>query len=1385
MRRWKRARIAVWMAVSVLTFGLTVQASTGSIQRKGGLQEQQSEAGKEAVYAEGQAIILYETGSSTKSAMNSTDLGGNMVIEETYVFEMEEDTEAAKSPNSAKTVGTGNLWVSLVTSDTYTTEQLVKLLNARSDIRIAEPNYKYHILDTDYTGFQWALKNTGQNAGTAGVDVSPEKIKEKATTDDKEKVIALVDTGIDYTHPDLQNAVWKNPYLSQLKGEYGYDIVNKDADPMDDNGHGSHCAGIMAASADGSGISGIAQDSHVKIMALKILDADGFCYGMEAVGAYNYIYRAQQLGVNVVAVNNSWGGYSEEGEVKIFSELVDLVGEAGALSVCAAGNESLDADQSSAEEIYPANIDSPYIVSVAAVNEKGELASFSNYGAEKVDIAAPGTDILSTVSYDTFNPGIYSEQMRNELCGTYIDFESVEEETLTETFSYVMELEGNATATAALTSDEYFGISPGKSLAWTIQDAKADGSYLLAIPYETTEKSVYISAMARLTDNDNPVDKDSISYTLYGDSMVSVCDGIIKKNGDNNWVIDTDSSNLIGQTSADNCWGHITGKSANKPTGEERRAIIIQLMAASDGQYTIYLDNIGVSRGNDNPEKFGKYDYYNGTSMAAPYVTGAVAAIAQAYPEQSAIERKSVVLSCSEKKLELADKVSSGGMLDFERLSNPRMSITGIALNEDKNIEITGNYLKENVTVKFNGETVTPMNQTDTCITINGSDFLNKRLRITIQKDDDIYEDSCYFSDGKVMTTGKTIYGVLSEGEMVSDGETIYQIDSGGAIYAMNQTENEDGTEGQFVWSWMSEGYNVRLFGKEFGTYVDYSLYSETGAVCLNGRIYTVLTLDAGFTKNSILVCADNENGWMKAADLPSDFADYTGMMIGAYKGELYLMGGWNETDKTFGKKVYSYNPDQKTWIKRTELPQGRAFSKAVQVQDKLVVTLGCCDMIETYPVNMIYTGNSWTVTKAPLNMTANASYHYGENELLNYYTAHIGVMKNGIIYEGNTADGLGSIYTYQLGKDSYQTTGYMLDTKLTQGKNSNGTSFRDKFYVMVSGVDTEGIEVTNTYTLPIASACIQAKCTATEGGFIENADKYWLPGDRMTFTAEAMDDYYVESFTAAGKKVGADSKKQYVFTGLACDYPNGLNIALTVKPYVTEIFMEEMLDIPVGDTYMLMPYVMPDTLENVKLKWESDNGSVIAVNQEGVVTVSRKAKVGDTATIKVTALDRETISAVCRVTVCDTVQKVPAKNKKVKVGKLTYKVTKSAASGGTVSCIAMNNKNLTRITIPDTVKVNGYKFKVTKIENNAFKSAKKLKSITIGKNVSTIGKNVCKSCKRLKKITIKSSKIKSIGKGSFTSIHKKATITVPKKKKSSYQKKLKKAGCNGTVKGK
>ena len=126
-------------------------------------------------------------------------------------------------------------------------------------MEFAEPNYKIHALSNDtYSDYQWAL-------GNAEGSINVQSKWDKGITGTEEKVVAVVDTGVYYPHEDLKDSMWENTFQPELKGDYGFDFVNGDSDPIDDNGHGTHCAGIINATMNNeTGISGVAPNTKIK-----------------------------------------------------------------------------------------------------------------------------------------------------------------------------------------------------------------------------------------------------------------------------------------------------------------------------------------------------------------------------------------------------------------------------------------------------------------------------------------------------------------------------------------------------------------------------------------------------------------------------------------------------------------------------------------------------------------------------------------------------------------------------------------------------------------------------------------------------------------------------------------------------------------------------------------------------------------------------------------------------------------------------------------------------------------------------------------------------------------------------------------------------------------
>ena len=218
------------------------------------------------------------------------------------------------------------------------------------------------------------------------------------------KLVAVIDSGVDFTHEDLQENLWNNPgeiasngvdddengYVDDIRGyDFGSDLG--DSDPTDENGHGTHVAGIIAATGNNAlGVIGVAWNTA--IIPVKCLDDQGNGYISYLVNALDYVSALKDQGYPIAVVNMSLGTAERSDAL---NRAVGRVAARGILLVAAAGNSY--GQNNDEVPSYPANAESPLVLSVAATNSSGALAAFSNYGPRSVDMAAPGADILSTV----------------------------------------------------------------------------------------------------------------------------------------------------------------------------------------------------------------------------------------------------------------------------------------------------------------------------------------------------------------------------------------------------------------------------------------------------------------------------------------------------------------------------------------------------------------------------------------------------------------------------------------------------------------------------------------------------------------------------------------------------------------------------------------------------------------------------------------------------------------------------------------------------------------------------------------------------------------------------------------------------------------------------
>lgn len=243
--------------------------------------------------------------------------------------------------------------------------------------------------DDPLFGSLWAMQEA--QAASGGIDAVHAW---SVTTENVPSLVAVIDTGVDRAHPELQGNLWINPGEIPDNGidddgngyiddAHGWDFSGDDNDPSDGHGHGTHVAGTIAARGDNAlGVAGVCWNA--RILPVKFLSDNGSGYTSDAVAAVDY---ARRMGARIT--NNSWGG---GGFSQSLYNAIQVAGQADSLFVAAAGNSNKDTDVS---PNYPSGYDLDCIVAVASTDESDKLSYFSNHGAISVDLAAPGSNILS------------------------------------------------------------------------------------------------------------------------------------------------------------------------------------------------------------------------------------------------------------------------------------------------------------------------------------------------------------------------------------------------------------------------------------------------------------------------------------------------------------------------------------------------------------------------------------------------------------------------------------------------------------------------------------------------------------------------------------------------------------------------------------------------------------------------------------------------------------------------------------------------------------------------------------------------------------------------------------------------------------------------------
>jgi subtilisin family serine protease len=500
-----------------------------------------------------------------------------------------------------------------VTSDAFSTAELLEIYRSDPQVESVSPNYArspHRLPDDPFFDHLWGLYNTGQSVlgeeGITGADIDA-ALAWNISTGDNEVVVAVIDSGVYYDHEDLYPSMWQNPdevpgndidddgngYVDDI---HGYDFAsdnsgNNDSDPMDMETHGSHVAGTAAASGNnGIGITGVGWNS--KIMALKAMRPDRHLYDSDVMEAIDYAIAMKERGVNVVAINASYGG-DEGSQSDPMRDAIAEAGQAGIIFVTSAGNATDGNDSSDNDQIpmYPASYDAPNIISVAASDNFDDLSNFSNYGSTSVDLAAPGEGIFSTVPEQ--NALVFSG-------GT--EYPAV-------AFKY-------AGYTSGTTGNVY---SCGKGYPAQFPQGVA-GNIALIERGSDDENSFKFSEKVQ-----NAMNAGAVAVIIYNNKP---------------------------------------GLDDNVTLGSVGNWVPAVFISQADGQFLVSLETPLATVVTSIVSGSG-YRYQDGTSMAAPHVTGAVAVLAAAFPTESVSLRISRILGGAERLENLSGRVATGGRLNL------------------------------------------------------------------------------------------------------------------------------------------------------------------------------------------------------------------------------------------------------------------------------------------------------------------------------------------------------------------------------------------------------------------------------------------------------------------------------------------------------------------------------------------------------------------------------------------------------------------------------------------------------------------------------------------------------------------------------------------------
>jgi subtilisin family serine protease len=592
-------------------------------------------------YAEGEVIVKFKKGIKYTDAINFAN----------------KTSLEVKTHFKVLSKAMGQEYVLLRSKTKKRTERLLVELKSDPAVDHVEPNYRYTVyaLPNDPSfGSLWGLHNTGQSGGTVDADIdAPEAWN--ITKGSSNVIVAVLDSGVDYLHPDLAANMWVNS--SETPGDtvdndgngyvddiYGINCIIDTGDPLDDNGHGSHCSGTIGAVGNNSlGVAGV--NWTVRIMGLKFLDQYGSGWNSDAMKGIEYVIdQKTNKGQNIVAINASFGStwYSQA-----FKDTIELAGAAGVLFVAAAGNDGWD---NYYYPSFPSSFESDCIIAVASTDRYDALSSFSNYctGSKTVDLGAPGSSILSTVPSWSYTPSSGD-----------IFFDDMESGSGKWTHS------GTGDGWGITTDTEGYGtpLSGSNVLSDSVSANLDDNADSICYVNSDIDLSGYTTQPLALAFT---LAGNNISYWDDGYWLLSWVDIYFSSDGGATWdYIDWDYAAWDDFDYGG--WYHMTTIPDYYKTANFRFLFNayneVGYYSGASSVEGMLIEDVGVGV----QTLSHTYSYYSGTSMAAPHVAGAVGLIAAHHKYETIHQRKARILNSVDKIPSLNGLTVTGGRLNVDR----------------------------------------------------------------------------------------------------------------------------------------------------------------------------------------------------------------------------------------------------------------------------------------------------------------------------------------------------------------------------------------------------------------------------------------------------------------------------------------------------------------------------------------------------------------------------------------------------------------------------------------------------------------------------------------------------------------------------------------------